>query len=417
MKIYKAYKVEFKPNNKQRALLEKSVGVARFAYNWGLNERIELYKAEKKSLTAIDQHKILCSKKKTEFPWMYEVSKMAPQEALRDLDVAFKNFFRGIKKGQKVGFPKFKSKHKSKNSFKINSNFYVTNETINIPKIGYVKLKEKGYIPTKDVKINSMTVSKDVDRWFISVQVEQDIPEPKRIESVLGVDVGIKTLATCSNGEVFENNKFLKKSKKRLAHAQRNLARKKFDKETKKSSNNRNKAKLKVQKIHRKIRNQRLDAIHKMTSSLAKTKPRYIVLEDLNVKGMMKNHNLAGAISDASFYEIKRQLTYKTAWFGGAIIEVDRFFPSSKLCSSCGCLKENLTLQDRTYNCECGLIIDRDLNAAFNLEKYGLIKLKNTESSSEIKACGESVSLSDALLDHKAVSLKQEENLSLAKIL
>ena len=417
MKIYKAYKVEFKPNNKQRALLEKSVGVARFAYNWGLNERIELYNAEKKSLTAIDQHKILCSKKKTEFPWMYEVSKMAPQEALRDLDVAFKNFFRGIKKGQKVGFPKFKSKHKSKSSFKINFNFYVTNSEVNIPKIGRVKLKEKGYITTKDVKINSMTVSKDVDRWFISVQVEQDIPEPKRIESVLGVDVGIKTLATCSNGEVFENNKFLKKSKKRLAHAQRNLARKKFDKETKKSSNNRNKAKLKVQKIHRKIRNQRLDAIHKMTSSLAKTKPRYIVLEDLNVKGMMKNHKLAGAISDASFYEIKRQLTYKTAWFGGAIIEVDRFFPSSKMCSVCGCLKENLTLQDRTYNCECGLIIDRDLNAAFNLEKYGLIKLKNTESSSEIKACGESVSLHDALLDHKAVSLKQEENQNLAKIL
>jgi putative transposase len=132
---------------------------------------------------------------------------------------------------------------------------------------------------------------------------------------------------------------------------------------------------------------------------------------------MMKNHKLAGAISDASFYEIKRQLTYKTAWFGGAIIEVDRFFPSSKMCSVCGCLKENLTLQDRTYNCECGLIIDRDLNAAFNLEKYGLIKLKNTESSSEIKACGESVSLHDALLDHKAVSLKQEENQNLAKIL
>jgi putative transposase len=418
MKINRAYKVELSPNNKQRTLLEKSVGVARFAYNWGLNERIELYKSEKKSLTAIDQHKILCSKKKTEFPWMYEVSKMAPQEALRDLDTAFKNFYRGIKKGQKVGFPKFKSKHKSKQSFSISFGFYVTNETINIPKVGYVRLKEKGYIPTKDVKINSMTVSKDADKWFISVQVEQDIPEPSnQIESVLGVDVGIKTLATCSNGETFENNKYLKKSKKKLARAQKNLARKKFNKETKRSSNNRNKAKLKVQKIYKRISNQRIDALHKMTSILVKTKPRYIVLEDLNVSGMMKNHKLAGAIGDASFSEIKRQLTYKTAWFGGLVIEVDRFFPSSKMCSVCGCLKEDLTLEDRIYICDCGNVIDRDLNASINLEKYGLIKLKHTDSLSGIKACGESVRPVQVCMIEKAVSVKQEGNLSLAKIL
>src|SRR4030042_2551719 len=237
---------------------------------------------------------------------MYDVSKMAPQEALRDLNTAFKNFYRGIKKGQKIGFPKFKSKHKSKNTFKISFGFYVTNSEINIPKVGRVKLKEKGYIPTKNVKINSMTVSKDANRWFISVQVEQDIPEPtNQIESVLGVDVGIKTLATCSNGQVFENNKYLKKSQKKLAHAQKNLARKQYNKETKKSSNNRDKAKLRVQKIYRRIRNQRIDALHKMTSILVKTKLRYIVLEDLNILGMMKNHKLAGAIGDASFSEIK----------------------------------------------------------------------------------------------------------------
>src|SRR4030042_1419416 len=160
MKINRAYKVELNPNNKQSTLLEKSAGVARFVYNWGLRERISLYEKEKKCLTAINQHKILCSKKKTEFPWMYEVSKMAPQEALRDLDFAFKNFFRGLKQGKKVGFPKFKSKRKDKDSFGISFNFYVTNSTINIPKVGYVRLKEKGYIPTKDTHINSMTVSK-----------------------------------------------------------------------------------------------------------------------------------------------------------------------------------------------------------------------------------------------------------------
>lgn len=411
MKINKAYKVELKPNNKQRTLLEKSAGTARFAYNWGLNERIELYKSKKKSLTAIDQHKILCTKKKTEYPWMYEVSKMAPQGALRDLDKAFKNFFRGIKKGQKIGFPKFKSKHKSKQKFSISYGFYVSNTEVKIPKVGRVRLKEKGYIPTKDVKINSMTVSKEADRWFVSVQVEQDITKPKEPETVLGVDVGIKELAVCSNGQVFENPKHLKKSKKKLAHAQKNLARKKFNKETKKSSNNRNKAKLKVQKIFRRIRNQRLDTIHKMTSSLAKTKPRYIVLEDLNVKGMMKNHKLAGAVADASFYEIKRQLLYKTSWYGGKIIEVDKFFPSSKLCSSCGCLKEDLTLQDRTYTCGCGLNIDRDLNASINLEHYGLDKLKHTVSSTGIKACGESVRPNQNLGFDEAVSTKQEKNM------
>jgi putative transposase len=412
MIINRSYKVELSINNKQRSLLEKSAGVARFTYNWGLNERIEIYKAEKKSLTAIDQYKILCSKKKTEFPWMYDVSKCAPQEALRNLDKSFKNFFRGVKQGKKIGFPKFKSKHKSKQAFSISFGFYITNSTINIPKVGYVKLKEKGYIPTKDVKYNSLTISKTADRWFASVQVEQDIPEPiNSVESVLGVDVGIKTLATCSNGQTFENPKYLKKLKKKLAHAQKNLARKKFDRETKRSSNNRLKSKLRVQKIHHRISNQRKDTLHKMTSILARTKPRYIVLEDLNVSGMMKNHKLAGAIGDVSFNEIKRQLSYKTAWYGGSIIEVDRFFPSSKMCSKCGQIKEDLTLEDRVYVCDCGNVIDRDLNASINLERYGLIKLENTGSSPGIEACGESVRPVQVCLIGEAVSMNQEENI------
>lgn len=414
MKINKAYKVELNPNNKQRTFMEKSAGVARFAYNWGLNERIALYEKEKKSLSAIDQHKFLCSKKKTEYPWMYEVSKCAPQEALRDLDAAFKNFFRGIKNGQKVGFPKFKSKHRSKPSFTISFGFYVTNSTINIPKVGYVKLKEKDYIPVKSIHINSVTVSKTAGRWFASVQGEVDIIEPPKPETVIGIDVGIKTLVTCSNGETFENNKYLKKYEKKLSHAQRNLSRKQFNKETKRSSKNREKAKLKVQKIYYKISNQRKDAIHKMTSTLVKTKPRYFALEDLNVSGMMKNHHLAGAMADASFSEIKRQLLYKTGWYGGEILEVDRFFPSSKMCSVCGAIKEDLTLEDRVYICECGNIIDRDLcgniidrdlNASINQEKFGI----STLSSRGIKACGENVSLLNAA-GLKAVSVKQEEN-------
>lgn len=411
MKIQKAYKTELEPNNKQRTLLEKSVGVARFAYNWGLAECIAFYKNEKKYLSYIDQHKILCSKKKIEFPWMYEVSKCVPQEALRDLDNAFKNFTRGRKIGQKIGFPKFKSKHKNKDSFRIYDNFNITNFKIHIPKIGKVRLKEKGYIPVKDIHINSMTVSKKADKWFVSVQCEQEIPDiiikPK---TVLGIDVGIKILATCSDGLIFENPKYLNKSKKKLSHAQRNFARKKYNKQTKKSSNNRLKCKLKVQKIYHKISNQRKDTIHKMTSILAKTKPRYIVLEDLNIKGMLKNHKLASAITDASFSEIKRQLKYKTAWYGGEIIEVDRFFASSKLCRKCGILKENLTLKDRIFVCECGHVEDRDLNAAINLGINGL----STLGLRGIQACGESVNPLDLI--EKVVSEKQEENVNLNKI-
>ncbi len=255
-------------------------------------------------------------------------------------------------------------------------------------------------------------ITKEANKWYVSVRVEQEISEPiNQIESVLGVDVGIKTLVTCSNGQVFENPKYLKKSKKKLVLAQKNLSRKQFNNKTKRSSNNRNKAKLKLQKIYQRISNQRKDNIHKMTSKLVKTKPRYIVIEDLNISGMMKNHKLAESISDASFYEIKRQLIYKTAWYGGSIIEVDRFFPSSKMCSVCGNLKENLTLEDRIYICECGNVIDRDLNASINLERYGLIRLQSTVSSTGIKACGESVRLVGACIDQKAVSMKQEENI------
>ena len=286
-----------------------------------------------------------------------------------------------------------------------------TNSTINIPKVGYVRLKEKDYIPVKDIHINSVTVSKTAGRWFASVQCDVEISEPSKPETVLGVDVGIKTLATCSNGEIFENPKHLRKAKKKFAHAQKNLARKKFDTGTKKSSKNRDKAKLKVQKIHFDIVNKRKDAIHKMTSELVRTKPRYFALEDLNVSGMMKNHCLAGAIADASFSEIKRQTDYKTSWYGGEILDVGRFFPSSKMCCECGCLNENLTLEDRIYICDCGNVIDRDLNASICQEKYGL----STLSSRGIKACGESVRLQE-VRDSEAVSIKQEENKNLSKL-
>lgn len=382
MLINKAYKVELDPNNKQRSLLARSVGCARFAYNWGLARRIELYKSEKKSTTAVNQHKELCTLKKSEYPWMYEVSKCAPQEALRDLEKAYKNFFGRCKKGGKPGFPKFKSKHRSKDSFRISTgSIYVTKSSVTLPKIpGTLRLKEKGYIPTDTVKYNSFTVSKEAGRWFLSVQCVEDIPEPSAPPTAVhGVDLGVKTLATVSDGTTYDNPKYYRKLERTLNRVQRERCRRI------KGSSNRLKSVNSLQKIHYRIRNIRRDSLHKMTSNLVKTKPGLIVLEDLSVKGMLKNHKLAKSISDASFSEVRRQVEYKANWYGSEVIFVDRFFPSSKLCSSCGTLKEDLTLGDRVYKCDCGLSIDRDLNAALNLKRYGEFH----RSLSNQKACGE----------------------------
>ena len=412
MIINKAFKVEIKPNNKQKTLLNKSCGVARAAYNWGLEQRIDLYNNEKKSTDNRKQWKELCAIKKEQFPWMYEVSKCSPESALFDLNEAFKNFFRRVKSGKgKPGFPKFKKKSNDE-SFRIigltcKTCKYIYEDFIHIPKIGHIRLKQKGYIPTENVKYNNMTVSKHLGRWYVSVSCEVEIPDiietPK---TVLGIDLGLKELAVCSNGISYANNKYIKKAKKQLTHAQKNQSRKVKD------SNNFKKAVNKVQEIYNKINNKKSDNLNKMTTELAKTKPRFIVMEDLNVSGMLQNHKLAGAVSDASFYEIKRQLMYKTSWYGGEVIEVDRFFPSSKTCSNCGNIKEELGLDERTYTCDCGLSIDRDLNAAINLEKYGL----STLGSRGIKACGESVKLSNKFLQDagvgglEVVSTNQEIN-------
>jgi len=385
MLINRAYKVELKPNNVQKTFLNKSIGCARLGYNFGLDLSIKRYEQGDKYLGAIGLHKELCKIKKDNYPFMYEVSKLAPQNALRDLDKAFKNFFRGLKKKQNVGFPKFKSKKNQKQTFRIDgANIKVEDSYIKLPIISKIKLKETGYVPVSEVKYMNATISKEIDRYYVGVvvQYEQEVIN-KEIEDIVGIDLGIKELATCSDGQVFKNPKFTKVYKKKLKREQRKLSRKK------KGSKCRDKQKIKVAKVHRKIRNLRQDNLHKMTSSITKTKCSVIVLEDLNVKGMMKNHKLAGAVADSSFYEIKRQFEYKTKFYGGEVYNIDRWFPSSKLCSSCGCIKEDLKLSDRIYRCDCGFEMDRDLNASINIQNYYL----NTVSSTGINAYGEDVRL------------------------
>jgi len=400
MIVSRAYKVEIKPNNVQKTFLNKSCGISRLAYNWGLDFVKTSYENGDKYLGAIGLHKELCKIKSTKYPFMYEVSKLAPQNALRDLDKAMKNFFRGVNQGKHIGFPKFKSKRYSKNTFRIDgANIKVSNSHIKLPKISTIRLKENGYIPIKNVKYMNCTISKDIDRWFVSVVVQYDENENKNhIEEVIGIDLGIKELATCSNGDVYHNPKFTKKYERKLKREQRKLSRKK------KGSQNRNKQKIKVAKVYRKIRNSRVDNLHKLTSSITKTKCRMIVLEDLNTKGMMKNHKLSKAIADSSFYEMKRQLEYKTKFYGGETFVINRWFPSSKTCSSCGAIKKDLKLSDRIYKCDCGFEMDRDLNASINIQNY------YTVSSTEFKDYGENVRLGSDLLEPKPSSLSEVVN-------
>ena len=399
MVIIKGYKTELKLNNQQKTACVKHCGAARFAYNWGLRQKIATYQETGQSPSAIDLHKQLNLLKQNELSWLYEVSKCAPQESLRDLDKAYANFFRRVKQGDKeVGFPKFKSRKHGLGSFRLTGSIKVFERSIQLPRLGKLRLKESGYIPTCGVKILSATVSEQAGRWFVSVQVEQQVSDPlPNSNEIIGVDLGIKSMAICSNGLTFDNPKPLKAKTKQLKRWQQRLSRRV------KGSQNRKKAQRKVAIIHARIANIRANALHQATAKIIAQKPQVIVLEDLNIKGMVKNHKLARAISDVGMGEFRRQIDYKAKGQAISIVYADRWFPSSKTCSHCGNVKLELSLAERVYTCDfCGLTLDRDLNAAINL--------KNTVSSTGIYACGESVS-PDLL---RQFSAKQELNTMLA---
>ena len=389
MQIIRGFKTELDPNNHQRTLLLQHAGTARFAYNWGLQRKIEARKNGEKTPGAMELHRELNALKKTEFPCMYESSKAAPQEALRNLDRAYTNFFRRCKsktKGKK-GFPRFKSKRNGIGSFRLTGSIHATDTHVKLPVIGAVRLKEHGYLPASDVRVLSATVSELAGRWFVSLQVEiesQDHHHEKdELHPIVGVDLGIKTLAVCSDGQVFENPNALKSKMRKLKRLQRSLSRKV------KGSSNRKKAAKRVAKLHWRIANVRSDTLHKITTHLTRTKS-VIVIEDLNVSGMLKNHCLARAISDLGLCELRRQLEYKGEWNDCLIVTADRFFPSSKTCSECGWVNEDLKLSDREWVClDCGCVHDRDHNASVNLENWGVNALLAVSSTESLNACGE----------------------------
>jgi len=375
MKITRGYKTELDLNKKQKTLCLKHAGTARFAFNWALSKKQEAYKAGQKVPSAIDLHRALNTLKKTDLSWMYSVSKCAPQEALRDVDKAYDNFFRKVKRKSqgkhkvKTGFPKFKSKKQAIGSFRLTGAIKVFPDAIQLPRLGKLRLKEHDYVPVSGVHILSATISKQAGRWFVSAQVEEERPEPELVTGQpIGVDLGIKTLATLSDATPFENPRALKQQLKRLKRLSRAHSRKQ------KGSKNREKSRKKLAVLHARIANIRRDALHKTTTQIvAKTKPAserpsLIVLEDLNISGMLKNRKLSRAIADVGMSEFRRQLEYKAVQAGIPVKFADRWYASSKTCSSCGWVNENLDLSQRVFVCvDCGYFADRDYNAAKNI--------------------------------------------------
>ena len=375
--MLKGFKTKLDPNNEQRTKFAQHAGVARYAYNWGLDVCYQAIDARKcatekgealpKFPSAIDLHKKLNAEVKPEHDWFYQSSKCAPQQALRDLDNAWKRFL----KVKGSGAPRRKKKF-VRDGFYLDGAIQIKDGFIQLPRIGLVRLHET--VPNQRLK--DVRVTRRAGDWFVSFKVEFEPIHTVKGNVRIGVDLGIKTLATLSDGTVYPALKPYRANKTKLGTLQRKLAR------LTKGGRNREKTKQKIAKLHARIANIRNDATHKLTSHLAKTK-REIVIENLNVSGMMKNHCLAGAIADSGFYEFRRQLEYKALWYGSTVVVIDRFYPSSQLCSGCGS-RQPMPLKLRQYDCSsCSLSLDRDLNAAINIRDYS-----ETAVSSTVEACG-----------------------------
>ena len=389
--MLKSYKTEINPTVEQKQTIHKTIGVCRYIYNFYLAHNKEIYETEKRFVSGADFSKWLNNEyipNNKDYRWIKEVSSKSVKQSIMNGEKSFKRFFKG-----QSHFPKFKKKNKSNVKMyfvKTDSTVIISCERhrIKIPTLGWVKLKEKGYIPTNYNThiIKSGTVSIKAGRYYVSILVEeQEQNQPQLNDFGIGIDLGLKDFAICSNGSTYKNiNKTnqVKKLQKKLKREQRSLSRKyedykKLNKNEREVATRQNiqKQKLKVQRLHHRLDNMRTDYINKVISELVKTKPMWITIEDLNVKGMMKNRCLSKAIAQQKFFEFRIKLQNKCNELGVELRVVNRFYPSSKTCHNCGCIKSDLKLSDRIYNCECGYVEDRDLNASLNLRDCQIYKI------------------------------------------
>lgn len=387
--MMKSFKVMLIPNRRQRTRLFQFAGTSRFAYNWALRKEIDAYEAGEKFISNNDLRKeFTVLRNSDEYSWLKTISNNVTKQAIKDCVDAYQRFFK-----KQSGRPRFKSKKRGDFSFYQDTDkiqitvTHVKLEAIanskkrNKQKLNWIRLAEHGRIPV-GAKYNQPRITFDGLNWWLSVAVEFKPEKSEFNDEVIGIDLGIKNLATCSDGTTYPNinkTKTVKKLKKKQRRLQRSISRK-YIKNKKGESYSKTcnivKSERKLLRIHHRLANIRQNYRHQITSGLIKRKPSIIVLEDLNVRGMMSNRHLAKAVQEQGFYEFRRQIEYKAQWLGLRVVIADRYYPSSKTCTACGHVKKNLRLSERIFHCEaCGNEIDRDLQAAINLRRYGEQKL------------------------------------------
>jgi putative transposase len=389
MWVNQAFRFELSPNAAQRRALAQHIGAARFAYNWGLEMALKALEEGRKLPSAPELHKAWNAWKRENAPWWTEVSKCAPQEAFRDLEKALKNW-----KAKRARFPRFKRKKSlDDNKARLTGTIKVFSRHIQLPRLGRVRSKEPTdkllkLLEEGKAKILSATVSREADRFYVSLtcEVERPDPKPKEVKGehdVVGVDLGLSSFAVLSDGTRIEAPKPLAKKLRLLKRRSKQLSRKE------KGSNNSKKVALALARLHRKVKNLRQDFLHRLTTCLARTKP-VIVVEDLNVRGLSQGW-LSRSVADVGWSTFLRMLECKAKWYGATLIVAPQSFPSTRLCSRCGHLHGEIPLSQRVFRCQaCGLEMDRDLNAALNLKAYGLAHLTGpTASSAGSHACGD----------------------------
>lgn len=359
-----AHRIRLSPSNAQLTWLDRCAGAARFAYNFGLARWQEVYAAGgKPSWHALNAE--LNARKKTDLAWLRELPWKIANQALEDLGAAFGNFFRRVKAGQKPGYPRFKKRGRCREGFAIEARALAfAGRRVKLPKLGWLRMREVLRFPGK---VLSARFSKRAENWYVSLQVEVDesrwfYPHACKTHAACGVDLGVVDLAVLSNGERVEAPRALRESEARLRRLNKELSRRK------KGGSNREKSRAKLARLHERIANVRRDATHRLTARIVRDF-RWIGIEDLHVAGMMRNRRLAKSVADAAMSEVLRQLSYKAPLAGSVVVQADRFYPSSKTCSTCGAVRVVLELGDRNWTCDaCGAQHDRDENAAKNLE-------------------------------------------------